>query len=200
MRLYGLAFPSCQTLLSHCRVRVFVSMSNPSQSAENTSAGAAAQERRTNARYTFSASAEAVHLAADTRLNGRVSDLSRGGCYVDTINPSPVGAEIKIRIVKDNATFEANARVLYSTSGMGMGLAFTQVDEERQRVLDGRIAELSGEARRAMKVLEDDVPVVAPTSAGHEQRYVLNELIVLLIRKQVLTDAEGKALLKKLME
>jgi PilZ domain len=175
-------------------------MSNPSQSAENAGAGAAAQDRRTNARYTFSASAEAVHLAADTRLNGRVSDLSRGGCYVDTINPFPVGAEIKIRIVKDNATFVAQATVLYSTSGMGMGLAFTEIDPERQRVLDGWLAELSGEARRAVKVLEDEVPVMAAASAGHEQRYVLNELIVLLIRKQVLTDAEGKALLKKLLE
>lgn len=79
------------------------------------STGAVAQERRRMPRYAFSASAEAVHLEADTRLSGRVSDISRGGCYVDTINPFPVGAEVKIRIVRDNLSFVAMARVLYAS-------------------------------------------------------------------------------------
>ena len=36
-------------------------------------------------------------------------------------------------------------------------------------------------------------------SAAHLQRNVLNELILMLIQKRVLTDAEGKALLQKLL-
>jgi hypothetical protein len=32
-----------------------------------------------------------------------------------------------------------------------------------------------------------------------EQRHVLNELIIALMRKRVLTDAEGKAMLQKLL-
>jgi hypothetical protein len=96
--------------------------------AEKRGAGAAAQERRGYPRYPFSASAEAVHIQADTRLSGRVSDLGRGGCYVDTINPFPVGADVKIRIVKDNASFVPPAQVVYASSGMGMGLAFTKID------------------------------------------------------------------------
>jgi hypothetical protein len=74
-------------------------MSEDSLLAKSRAAAVTAQERRTDARYSFSATAEAVHLQADTRLNGRISDLSRGGCYVDTINPFPVGADVKIRIV-----------------------------------------------------------------------------------------------------
>ena len=35
--------------------------------------------------------------------------------------------------------------------------------------------------------------------ASHEQNYVLNELIIALRRKNVLTDVEGKALLQKLL-
>src|SRR5262249_25703230 len=102
---------------------------------------------------------------------------------------------------KDNASFVAQGRVLYATSGMGMGLEFTHVEPERLRVLEEWLRELSGESPRALKALEDD-EIAAPSAAntGNEQRNVLNELIVMLIRKQVLTDAEGKALLKKLME
>jgi hypothetical protein len=33
---------------------------------------------------------------------------------------------------------------------------------------------------------------------NNEQQYVLNELIIALMRKQILTDTEGKAMLKKL--
>jgi hypothetical protein len=170
--------------------------------AEKRGASPAAQERRGYPRYPFSASAEAVHIQPDTRLSGRVSDLGRGGCYIDTINPFPVGADVKIRIVKDNASFVAQARVLYAGSGMGMGLAFTKIEPERLLVLEGWLRELSGESKQSAKALEDDEPASSPvaTSAGNEQRNVLNELIVTLIRKQVLTDAEGKALLRKLMD
>ena len=77
-----------------------------------------------------------MHIQADTRLSGRVSDLGRGGCYVDTINAFPVGADVKIRIVKDHASFVAQARVLYASSGIGMGLAFTKIEPERLLVLE----------------------------------------------------------------
>ena len=177
-------------------------MSEKSRVAVDRGTETAASERRSDARYPFSASAEAVHIQADTRLSGRVSDLGRGGCFIDTINPFPVGADVKIRIVKDNTSFVAQGHVLYSTSGMGMGLAFTKIEPERLGVLEEWLRELRGESPRALKALEDDefLPSPAAASAGNEQRNVLNELIVTLIRKQVLTDAEGKALLRKLME
>ena len=103
----------------------------------NGGTGAAAQERRKTPRYAFSASAEAVHISANTRLNGRVSDISRGGCYVDTISPFPVGADVKIRIVRDNQSFVATGTVLYATVGFGMGMVFGKVEPEKQAVLDG---------------------------------------------------------------
>jgi hypothetical protein len=172
-----------------------------SQATPTLLAPAPARERRATPRYAFSASAEAVNVHADTRLSGRVSDLGRGGCFVDTINPFPVGAEIKIRIVKDNLSFLALGKVLYATDGFGMGLGFTKVEPEKQTILNAWLAELSGESPRELKTLDDDLfekPTAA--SSGNELRNVLNELIVTLIRKNVLTDPEGKALLKKLME
>ena len=44
-------------------------------------------------------------------------------------------------------------------------------------------------------------PETHSTGAGdYGQRYVLNELVIMLIRKRLLTDAEGKTLLQKLMQ
>jgi hypothetical protein len=174
-------------------------MSDNPETTDNRGVETAAQERRKTPRYSFSASAEAVHLQADTRLSGRVSDLSRGGCYVDTINPFPVGADVKIRITKANTSLVAEASVLYSTSGMGMGLIFTKIDDERLPVLEQWLAELRGESRPAADALEQDVADPIEESAEGEERYVLNELIIALMRKKVLTDAEGKAMLKKLI-
>lgn len=82
-----------------------------------------------------------------------------------------------------------------------MGLAFTKIDPEKQTVLDGWIAELSGESPRELKALDDDLPLrgVVDATAASEPKFVLNELIVTLIRKNVLSEAEGTAMLKKLM-
>jgi hypothetical protein len=157
------------------------------------------QERRNAPRYAFSAAAEAVHLQADTRLSGRISDLSVGGCYVDTINPFPIGVDVKIRIVKDNSLFVAQARVVYATGGMGMALMFTKIEPERRQVLEKWLAELRGEISPEAEALEQDGAGNVEESANGEQSYVLNELIIALMRKRVLTDAEGKAMLQKLL-
>jgi hypothetical protein len=82
---------------------------------------------------------------------------------------------------------------------MGMARAFTKIEPEKVHVLEGWLAALSGESPRKAS-LEDEAPPSAVERSGNEPRYVLNELIMTLIRKQVVTDAEGKALLKKLME
>ena len=138
-------------------------------------------------------------MQVDTRLNGRISDLGLGGCYVDTINPFPVGAEVKIRISKDNSSFVARGRVVYATGGMGMALMFTKIEPERLPVLEKWLAELRGEISPEAEALERDGPEHVEESVNGEHRYVLNELIIALMRKRVLTDAEGKAMLQKLL-
>ena len=41
-------------------------------------------ERRRHARYPFTATVEALEPKSQMLIQGRTSDLSRGGCYVDT--------------------------------------------------------------------------------------------------------------------
>jgi hypothetical protein len=175
-------------------------MSDDPNRAENNSAGVTPQERRNYPRYAFSAAAEAVHLQGDTRVSGRISDLGQAGCYVDTINPFPVDADVKIRIVKDNFSFVAEAKVVYCSTGMGMGLMFTKIEAERLEVLERWIRESGGESRSQAEMLETNGVEHRLQGWSSEPSHVLNELIIALMRKRVLTDAEGKAMLKRLME
>jgi hypothetical protein len=168
---------------------------------EYTPVGSASRERRAHARYPFSAGVDSVEVRSGARLHGRISDIGRGGCYVDSISPFTVGAELKVLIIKDANSFAAQARVVYSTTGMGMGVMFTAIEPEQRWMLEKWLAELRGESSAVEQPKNGDVVLPSETakSANSEQTLVLNELIVALMRKRVLTDAEGKALLQKLL-
>jgi hypothetical protein len=79
-----------------------------------------------------------------------------------------------------------------------MGISFTKIETKKQVVLDGWLAELSGETPRELRPLHDDLAMRGEAAArGSDAQFVLNELIVTLMRKGALTEVEGKAMLKK---
>ena len=152
-------------------------------------------ERRQSPRYPFTATAEAVELQSRARIVGRTADLGRGGCYVDTISPFPVGTPVKLRLSQGNRSFECQAAVIYSHVGMGMGLAFTEVGPDQQSVLQEWLGVLSGELTPS----SEPQPVAeSPLYSSQNERHVLNQLISLLIRKRILTETEGMTLLREL--
>src|SRR5229473_3582834 len=93
-----------------------------------TVVGLAPRERRAHARFPFTAGAEVLDARSGARLNARVSDLSRGGCYVDYIRPFIGDTDVKLRINKDASSVSAQEKVVYSSVGMGMELAFTMIE------------------------------------------------------------------------
>ena len=159
------------------------------------------EERRKHPRYPFTAAAEVVEPKADARVTARSSDLAIGGCFIDAMSPFPIGTSVVVRLAYGQRNFEAKARVAYSQNGMGMGLAFTEIESSQKWILEQWLGELSGQPVTKLKVVETErAAAQAPAAGGSDEpRYVLNELIVTLIRKGVLTDKEGKALLQKLM-
>lgn len=163
-------------------------------------------ERRKSVRYTFTAAAEVTELKTLTRIIGQTSDLARGGCFVDVISPFPGGTAVRVRLALEQRAFEAQARVVYSQNGMGMGLAFLSAQPEHIKILDGWLAGLSGNTPAEPAVAEAARIATPPTpqqeaerSGDLEPKFVLNELIIALMRKRVLSEAEGKVLLQKLM-
>src|ERR1700733_8438077 len=101
-------------------------------------------EMRSCPRYPFSPSVEAIDVEANTRILGRLSDISRNGCYIDTINPFAKNAVVTLTITKDDHCFKTQSKVVYSKNGMGMGLLFTTADAEQLRVLGLWLGELAG--------------------------------------------------------
>lgn len=84
-------------------------------------------ERRRTARFPFVANAEVTDTASNTQIKARVSELSINGCYVDMINPLPVGTGVFIKIFTQTDFFETSASIVYSHPHLGIGLAFRNV-------------------------------------------------------------------------
>jgi hypothetical protein len=154
-------------------------------------------DHRAQVRFPFSAAAEICELHSQTRLAGRCSDLSSGGCYIDALTPFAVGAVVKVRIERDLREFEAGAVVAYAHVSMGMGLAFTEIKHEHQDVLRSWIAELSGE-RPSGSAMSTPTAVIAQTGANANMRLVVHGLIAMLVRKQLITDDEAAGLLREM--
>jgi hypothetical protein len=174
-------------------------MSSADQTESNNTAVSSPTERRHHLRFPFSATVEAVEIKSGTKITGRTSDLGLGGCYVDTLSPFPVGTETKIRILRENESFEAHAKVVYSLIGMGMGLAFVSAQAKQIRLFQRWLQEISGQPVSAEDGPSQQASETAPAEKTQTlKNVVLSDLIMTLMQKKVLTEREGKDLLRKL--
>ena len=174
-------------------------MSSADQTESNNAAVSSPAERRHNLRFPFSATVEAIETKTGTKVTGRTSDLGLGGCYVDTLSPFPVGTETKMRILRENETFEAQAKVVYSLIGMGMGLAFVSAQPKQVRLFQRWVQEISGQPVPAQDSPSQQASETAPAEKTQTlKNVVLSDLIMTLMQKKVLTEREGKDLLRKL--
>jgi hypothetical protein len=92
-------------------------------------------ERRSVPRYQFVADAKVVEVESGSEFAGRISDLSIHGCFIDLLNPSPQGTDLRITIFRDDATFDAEGKVIFALANMGMGIMFTRIEEDQLRIL-----------------------------------------------------------------
>lgn len=115
-----------------------MSSSNPAKPAE----GAAFANRRSVPRYPLIATVDVVESASEMRLKGRISEISRKGCYVDVLNTLPAGTLVQLTISRDSGTFATPAKIIYVQAGMGMGVLFLDPPADQVAVLDAWLAEL----------------------------------------------------------
>lgn len=102
-------------------------------------------ERRSAPRYAMVLAAEVMELPRGAKLSARTSDISRTGCYIDTLNPIPPASRVLVRITHNEETFEAEAHVVYVSYGLGMGMAFITCAGDQMARLDRWLAEASNE-------------------------------------------------------
>lgn len=73
---------------------------------------------------------------------GHIGDLSRGGCYVETIQPLPVDTFVQVLIRAEGAEFRSAGLVRTSHPHVGMGLCFSEMDHDNRIILEGIIERL----------------------------------------------------------
>jgi hypothetical protein len=151
---------------------------------------------RKHQRIQFTALAEYKELHSGLLIKARTSDLSATGCFVDTHSPCPVGMTLMLRLTKENRTFETGALVAYSKVGEGMGLLFIDSKPEQLGVLKRWLGELSGEVPAEADTSDQTEHVPAEKTLKQEPHFVLNKLILALLRKGVLTEAEAVEILQ----
>jgi hypothetical protein len=98
--------------------------------------------KRTVPRYTFVAVAEIIEIESKVCIVGRVSEISRKGCYVDTLNPLPLGTSLSVVISRDHGNFATRGKVIYVHQGIGMGVGFVDSTDDQLKILDSWLAEL----------------------------------------------------------
>lgn len=163
---------------------------SPHAAAETATATA---DRRNADRHMITASAEVVELTSGARFSARTTDLGPGGCFVDTMLPFPVGAKVHVTVRKGQTHFDTNGLVVYSQTGLGMGIAFDTLERHQLDALDTWLREVTGNRQSVAMVgaAQSSVGVKKPETSGA----AVVRLVRLMISKGIITEAEAASVL-----
>jgi hypothetical protein len=84
------------------------------------------QERRGNPRIKVRAPVELYTEESTSPIRGATTDLSMGGCYIDTFFPFPVGTTIELKLQLDDTLLVLGA-VVTCDPQVGNGIKFTRM-------------------------------------------------------------------------
>jgi hypothetical protein len=90
-------------------------------------------------------SLEAISESSSGKREARVSDLSMGGCYVDSIVTVPVGETVIVSIrMPTGEWMRLSGDVTYCFPGIGFGLRFHELMDHDRSLLERVIRSLGG--------------------------------------------------------
>jgi len=93
------------------------------------------QERRQYPRAKVSVPVEIHVEGAVSPIRGATSDLSVGGCYVETMFPFPVGTALDLKLQLES-TLPIDATVVTCDPQVGNGMEFSRMLPEDRKVLE----------------------------------------------------------------
>jgi CheY-like chemotaxis protein len=120
------------------KVSMFPSTERPATQAEtNLAAGlglmsVSAGDRRGRSRRQCCIGAEVYRFGQSVPHRCTVTDLSTGGCYVESSEPFPSGIPVEILIRTNDLKLRIEGKVTSTHLGFGMGVQFTLRTEEQQ--------------------------------------------------------------------
>ena len=73
---------------------------------------------------------------ASGKRSARISDISAGGCYIDTIAQIPVGERVTLHIASSGGqAMRFDGRVAYVLENFGFGVEFVDVTDQQSEFL-----------------------------------------------------------------
>jgi hypothetical protein len=93
------------------------------------------RDRRTSPRMKCASSVEVYPTGETAPIRTRTADLSLGGCFLEMPNPLPKGSRVKIALWVKDFKLWANAEVMTSTPGFGIGVKFIEITEQDRNQL-----------------------------------------------------------------
>ena len=96
---------------------------------------------RRTPRYSLIVDVEMTDALSEMQIRARTKMLSMCGCGVESSMLFPRATSVRIRFLHQDAEVRALGRVVYSSSDLGMGVAFTTVEREDERILECWIAD-----------------------------------------------------------
>jgi len=104
-------------------------------------------DRRDSPRFALTLVAVVTELSTSMILNARTSDVSASGCYIDTLQPLPMGTQVNVLLRSGDEIFEAPARVMYMCPGLGMGVNWgLNLPEKTLAILERWLAKVAHNA------------------------------------------------------
>ncbi|MGH9698271.1 MAG: PilZ domain-containing protein [Candidatus Acidiferrales bacterium] len=149
-------------------------------------------ERRTQDRQMFTVTAEVVEFFTGARFSSRTMDLGPGGCFIDTTNPLPVTTKVQLKLTKGQTTLQTGGTVVYSQNGLGMGIAFSNLEPEQQKALDSWLSGMAADRPIAAKPSEETLRS-SPNQLADGR--AIKRLLRLLVMKGIFTEAEASSVL-----
>ncbi|MBS1853508.1 MAG: PilZ domain-containing protein [Acidobacteria bacterium] len=99
-----------------------------------------ASDRRIKSRRACHLGAEVYAVGSSVPYRCNLSDISIGGCYVESPQPFPVGTMVDIKVRTEAFRVEVRGSVQSSHPGFGMGVEFTLRTAEQKRQVQQLIA------------------------------------------------------------
>lgn len=155
----------------------------------------ATAERREARRYAFICSAELIDLDGSTRISARTTDISERGCYIDTLNPFPVGTRVRLQLTKNDQRVEFRAKVTSCHMGSGMGLIFERLTPAQKKAV---VSWSRGDSFPAKTSFSAPAAAAASESASKKMVRFAQKLVKSLEGRGVLSPSEAAELLRTL--
>jgi hypothetical protein len=103
---------------------------------EQPDAGSRFAQPRSIPRFTFIAPVEITDSITKAQIQGRVTEISQHGCFVEVSKPLQLSSVVQLRIPRGDSAFHTWARVIYDRANVGFGFLFINTHSDQSKLLE----------------------------------------------------------------